>query len=238
MDIDQLANDLPLCHLNLFHNLTEQSFQAQILSLKNDLLDCDDAMVMTRLMAIIASVGDAHTTLIPRVNRYLPFEFYWFAEGLHIIAAAPELQDWLGAKVMAVEDQSTEEVIAAITGILSHENQAFVMSLLPAYLSASELLYGLEICDSTENIQLTLQKSGRKFESAGCPDDQFKRTSGKLCPTGAESAGAAALPPAPRAEHLVHRCKRRTAFMCSYNACRETVGLPDDCSFCRFDGPN
>lgn len=161
-DIDQMASDLPLRHLNLFHNLTKHDFQAQILALKDDLPDCDDAMVMTRLMAIIASVGDAHTTLIPRVNRYLPFEFYWFAEGLHVIAAAPELREWLGAKVIAVEEQSIEVVIDALTGILSHENQAFVMSLLPSYLSAAELLYGLEICDSTENIQLTLQKDGAK----------------------------------------------------------------------------
>lgn len=164
-----MASDLPLCHLNLFHNLTEQDFQAQILALKDDLPDCDDTMVITRLMAIVASVGDAHTTLIPRVNRYLPFEFYWFAEGLHIIAAAPDLKEWLGAKVIAVEDQSIEEVINALTGILSHENQAFVMSLLPSYLAAAELLYGLEICDNTETIQLTLQKSGGNSKELAVP---------------------------------------------------------------------
>lgn len=220
-----MAHDLPLCHLNLFHNLSEPSFRAQILALKNDLPDCDDAMVMTRLMAIIASVGDAHTTLIPRVNRYLPFEFYWFAEGLHIVAAPPELQNWLGAKIVAVEDQPIEAVIEALTGILSHENQAFVMSLLPSYLAAAELLYGLEICDNTENIQLTLQK----------PDEIPKELTVQTISSSSRLESFVrleqALPVLPlyrqrRDQSIWFTDAAPDCIYVQYNACRETLDCP------------
>ncbi len=161
-DIDDLAAELPRLHLNLFHQLPEHAFRSQIRQLKADLFDCDDAMVMTRLMAIIASVGDAHTALMPVVRHYLPFDFYWFEEGLFIVAARPELQNWCGAKVVAIENTPIADVIADLTSILSHENLSFVNAQLPSYLAAVDLLYGLEICDHLDEVRLTLQQADGK----------------------------------------------------------------------------
>ncbi|MBP1757584.1 MAG: peptidase, partial [Firmicutes bacterium] len=161
-DLDWLASELPRKHMDLFHQVTEHAFLAQINHLKADLFDCDNTMVMTRLMAIIASIGDAHTALVPAVNRYLPFEFYWFAEGLHIIGATSEQQDWLGARVIAIESQPIADVIDALSEIIAHENKSFLAAQLPAFLAAADLLYGLEICDHPGTVQLTLMKRDGK----------------------------------------------------------------------------
>lgn len=145
---------------------------------------------MTRLMAIIASVGDAHTALMPVVSRYLPFDFYWFEEGLYITATWPELQNWWGAKVVAIENTPIADVIADLTSILSHENQSFVKAQLPSYLAAVDLLYGLEICDHLDEVRLTLlQAEGKPTElkvatmkQSGRADAMFKLGGGASVP--------------------------------------------------------
>jgi hypothetical protein len=161
-DLDWLASELPRKHVDLFDQVTEHAFLAQINHLKADLFDCDNTMVMTRLMAIIASIGDAHTALVPAVSRYLPFDFYWFAEGLYVIGATAEQQDWLGARVIAIESQPIADVIEALSEIIAHENQSFLTAQLPAFLAVADLLYGLDICGHPGTIHLTLMKSGGK----------------------------------------------------------------------------
>lgn len=164
-DIDQLARELPRLHANVFHHCSEQSFYAQIDQLKSDLPMCDNAMVVVRVMALIASIGDAHTALIPPASHFLPYAFYWFAEGMHIIAARPEYQDDLGSQLVAIEGQPVSLVIDQLTRIIAHENDAYITSHLPSYLTMVDLLYGLEICDSTDSIVLTLQRSDGESES-------------------------------------------------------------------------
>ena len=158
-DIDYLASELPQRHVNLFHHLSEMNFQSQIGHLKACLSDCDEAMLITRLMAIIASVGDAHTAMIPPVNNYLPFDCYWFDEGLHVVEALPEYQSLLGAKIIAVEQQPIMDVIQQLTSIISHENPSFVYAQLPYFFAAADLMYGIEVCDHTDFIQMTLQQA-------------------------------------------------------------------------------
>jgi hypothetical protein len=51
------------------------------------------------MQAIVASIGDAHTTMqLARVPGYqvLPIGFRWYEDGIWAVAAAPEYRDWLG----------------------------------------------------------------------------------------------------------------------------------------------
>lgn len=173
-DIDWLAAELPLRHPNLFHVLPAPAFQARITQLQADLPDCDDAMVITRLMAVTAALGDAHTALIPPVSHYLPLDCYGFAEGLHIVTAPADRPEWLGARILALEGQPIAEVLAALSTIIAHENQSFLLSQLPAYFKAVNLLYGLEICDRLDAVQLTLQARDQSVRSVILPTVRHK----------------------------------------------------------------
>ena len=227
-DIAWLAAELPRRHLNLFHNLPEQTFLDRISRLQAELPECDGAMVITRLMAIVAAIGDAHTTVIPTVNHYLPFEFYWFAEGLHIVAARPEHQEWLAAKVTAIENLPIDEVSAALTGVLAHENKAYVASLLPFYLAAADLLYGLEICDSPDQVLLSLQKQDGTTADLSVPTASLKDWTSSLVRLGAPNAGQTSLP--LYRQHLDQSFwftpVGSDSVYVQYNACREQPDCP------------
>lgn len=223
-DIAWLASELPRRHLNLFHNLPENTFLDSIGKLQAELADCDDAMVTTRLMAIVAAIGDAHTTVIPTVSHYLPFEFYWFAEGLHVVAAQPGQQEWLAAKVTAVEGMPTGKVVSALTSILAHENEAFVASLLPSYLAAADLLYGLEICDNPDQVQLTLQKPAGATADLTVPTVSPKDWSAGLVRLGSTVKGQLPLYRQQPEQSIWLTPDGSDSVYVQYNACREPSG--------------
>jgi hypothetical protein len=238
-DIDGLAAELPRLHLNLFHNMPEQAFRSQIGLLKADLPDCDDAMVVTRLMAIIAAVGDAHTTLIPPVDHFLPFEFYWFAEGLHIIAARPEYQEWLGSRLIAVENQPIASVTESLTRILAHENPSFVASQLPNYLAAADLLFGLGICDNPDQVQLNLRQPDGTIHDLTVPT--VNQRSHKAGSIGLGERTANTLEISRHLELPLYRQHHDRSFWFTplepdavyvqYNACREPSDRPMTAAF-------
>lgn len=158
-DIDQLALELPLKHKNLFFQLPKKHFDSQIQELRGSLEKCDTYMVTAGLARIVASAGDAHTTLLMPARCYLPFEFYWFMEGVYIIAASERYQAFLYGRVTHIDGLPICEVIESLSRIISHENDAFLKSQLPRFLSAADILYGLEIIEELEQVELTLENS-------------------------------------------------------------------------------
>ena len=157
-DIEQLAEELPRLHANLFHQRSEHDFRMDVMQLKTDLPSLDDSMIVVRLMQLIASIGDAHTTLIPPIQHYLPLAFYLFEEGLFVIAAQPEHGDCLGSRVVAIEGVPIEQVMEQVKATLSHENDAFVAAHLPLYLAAADLLYGLAISEAIDAVEITFKQ--------------------------------------------------------------------------------
>lgn len=158
-DIDQLALELPQKHKNLFFQLPKTHFDSQLQELRAGLEQCDTYMVTAGLARIVASAGDAHTTLIMPARCYIPFAFYWFEEGIYIIAASERYKSFLSGRVTHIDGLPIYEVIDSVSRIVSHENDAFLKSQLPRFLSAADILYGLEIIEELEQVELTIENS-------------------------------------------------------------------------------
>ena len=84
-DLDFLATELPKRHKNLFHNISENEFQAQVKELKTKLPSMALDEILVGFMKIIASVGDSHTTLGYRPQQGIPLMLYWFKDGIAIL---------------------------------------------------------------------------------------------------------------------------------------------------------
>ena len=164
-DIDQLALELPKRHKNLFFRLKKKDFDKQIQNLKNNLEDYDNYMTCVTIAEIVASVGDAHTTVTMPIARFIPFEFYWFPEGIYIVDSFNGDKDSLNCKVTHLNGIPMDEVIGRIARIVSHENNSFLKAQLPKYLPAVEVLYGLEIIDEFDEVPFKIEmQSGKVFE--------------------------------------------------------------------------
>ncbi len=163
-DIEQLELELPKQHKHLFFHIKKKDFYKQIKALKNNLKGYDNYMIVAGIASIVASARDAHTTVTMAINRFMPFEFYWFKEGIFIVASICEHAYAQNCRVTHFNGISINEVIDKVERIVSHENDSFLKAQLPKYLPAIEVLYGLEIADGFEHVELTLEKqNGEAF---------------------------------------------------------------------------
>ncbi len=161
-DLDFLATELPKKHKNLYHNLSEAEFQIQIQELKTKLPLMDQNEILVGLMRILASVGDSHTTLGYRPQQALPLMLYWFKDGIAILNTTAEYEEILYGKITSLGGKSIEDVIAALTAIIPHENEAQVKNKIPNVLTDTVILNGMKLIPSQDTASLTvLTVSGR-----------------------------------------------------------------------------
>lgn len=156
-DLEFFRGSLIKNHKNLFFKISEVKFNEMIDKLKEEVesLEYDDMKV--EISRIAAAVGDAHTTVLFPVNKYLPIRFYIFEDGVYIINVSEEYKDLLYKKVEYIGEVPINEVLEDLSNIISHENEFLLKAQLAKYLQAVDVLYGLYICDNKENVTITVE---------------------------------------------------------------------------------
>ena len=155
-DLTQLAAELPGLHKNLFFNQGEKNFNNSILALQKKIPDLDNYQIVMEIAKIVAAIGDAHTMVVLPRQKRLPVECYCFQEGVFITAALVDGTDLLHQQLVAIDGLPIATVIERFTGIISHENQSFLLSQLPGYLVCADILFGLAIAEHIDHIMLTI----------------------------------------------------------------------------------
>src|SRR5665647_1456105 len=116
--------------------------------------------------------------MIPAM-RFIPFEFYWFEEGIFIVAASREYAECMHARITHINGTAIDDVIQRIAEIVPRENPSFLKAQLPKYLSSAEALYGLEIIDDFDKVELTMEGLDGKVQNVmtdTCPSSGFHRS--------------------------------------------------------------
>jgi hypothetical protein len=162
--LDFLYKELPKRHANLYFNINETDYLESIQSLQKALPDLESHEFNVRAAEIVASVGDAHTSVNIPVYYLCPLEFYWFSDGIYCINTSKPYERLLYKKITHIDGMPIELVIEALTRIISHENHSFLKSLLPKYLPAVELLYGLKIAHEVNGLTVAFlnEKEGQE----------------------------------------------------------------------------
>lgn len=157
-DIDYLTNNLEKSHKNLYHSIKKEDFYKQMEELKKNVTELNDSEIKFRLAAIVASVGDAHTSLNLGIdfNKIYPLKLWWFNEDLRVIQAEIENKDILGKKLIKINDIPIKEVFNKVNSIISHENNQWLKVINTQYVLLPELLKAFNI-STEENLNITLQ---------------------------------------------------------------------------------
>lgn len=156
-DIDYLYENLPKVHKNLYHSIKKEDFDKEILSLKNDVPKLKDYEIKCRLAQIVASVGDAHTSLNLGFNNssMYPVELQWFNQDLRVVATDKEHKDLLGKKLISINNLPIDEIMKKVDSLISHENDQWLKVMNVRYAMMPDVLKLLGV--STENsIQISL----------------------------------------------------------------------------------
>ncbi|WP_346916791.1 peptidase S41 [Clostridium sp.] len=172
-DIEFLKENLIEKHNNLFFNISRKEFESRIDKLKSMIGDLDYEEMKVEISRVVASIGDAHTSVAFPANKYLPIKFYWFEDGIYIIRTSEAYKNLLFKKVIAIEDIKIDKILHELSEIISFENEYFLKAQSMKYMQASEVLYGLLISDSMDNIRITTEHHTVKVRTVNISELEY-----------------------------------------------------------------
>ena len=208
-DIDYLKDELIKNHANLFAYIKEDEFNEKIEKLKGMIDELDYEEMKVEISRVVASIKDAHTSLVFPARRFIPLKFYYFNDGVYIIDTTKNYENLLFKKVIAIENVSIEEILKELYNIISFENEYFFKAQSMKYLQIVEVLYGLLIVDYMDKIKITLENG--EYEVLPVSIDELNYTNSKL-PLYARRSS----------ENLWFKYLDNEELYIKYNSCRES----------------
>lgn len=86
----------------------------------------------------------------------LPLRFGWFAEGVFVIAADPAHENLLGARIIAVDGHTPEELADALHAYVGGP-VSLVRELTPNFMTSPAALHAAGLAESPDSVELTLR---------------------------------------------------------------------------------
>jgi len=148
-DLRYFARELPKRHKNLYHAVSQPEFERAVAELDRAIPSLEDHQTIVRMQQIAAMVGDGHTGVhIPRYFKRYPISVYWFGRELRVTAAGDAYRTAIGTRVVKVGDSGIDEVMSRIVTCFpsaENENEWYVLSTSPAFLTVPEALHTLGV---------------------------------------------------------------------------------------------
>ncbi|MCP9234387.1 tetratricopeptide repeat protein [Lewinella sp. JB7] len=162
----------------LFKKVSAEAFDAAVEKLHADLPALDDHEVIVGLARLVALFGYGHTNLWltgwdpgnPYGFRQMPYNLYWFADGVYVQGAHRDYAEAVGARVTHVAGVPVEEALEAVRPVVSVENEQFFKASAVHYLGTPAVLHAQGVIDSLQGeITLTLAREGAPYEVSFAP---------------------------------------------------------------------
>lgn len=159
-DIEYFQKELPKRHKNLFSNVSRDEFMNRTNQLIDNTSQLNNKQVFVELNKIIASVGDAHTSINYWDGYSYPLRFWIFGSDVYVVNADTSLEGMMYSKVLKIDGTDIDLVMEQLTTLISHENESWISAMLPDYLQSPVYLYGLGILQKEEGAVFTVEKDG------------------------------------------------------------------------------
>ncbi len=158
-DLRFLATHLPAVHKNLFFKVTREQFEKQVDELDKRIPTLREDQILVGFAKLVASMGDEHTGIHadPAGLTYLPLGFYWFTDGVFVVAAGDQYRSALRCRVEKIANTDVEQAMSQLASLVAHANDAQVRNAAPSLLSKTQYLTGLGIAEHANKIRLELQ---------------------------------------------------------------------------------
>jgi len=161
-DVDVFARDLPKRHLNAFHHITREQFDAAVEDLRKLTGTASDDEMVTGLMRITAMVGDAHTFVGGyRSEKRIPIAAALFGSDWRVIRATEHSRALLGGRIIRIEDVPIDDVVQRVRTIVAQdETEEYVKSALQSWILSIHALHGLHVIENPRNVRVTVERDG------------------------------------------------------------------------------
>ncbi len=146
----------------VYRQLSKSDFEAAVARLNQQIPTLNDSQIFIEIMKLLKSLGDGHTGVLgppprPEYALALPLQFYFFKEGLFIIASDPKYKELLGAQVLGIGTHTVDEVNKALDQIISRDNEIWPSQVAPYRMRSLALLKALGLNQETSKISLTIR---------------------------------------------------------------------------------
>lgn len=164
-DLNYLVNRADSIHPNLYVNVGRERLQERVNELKEKISFLSDDEIIVELLKIISSIEDGHTRLHGKnlTKKWYPIRIEKFYDGYFITAISKEHPKFIGAKVLAINNQPIESVFEKLNKITPHDNSYGQDYFAPMFLTMNSILSGLHITGPSDDL-LIVQAEGQKEE--------------------------------------------------------------------------
>ncbi|MDU6266294.1 MAG: hypothetical protein E6600_17500 [Anaerocolumna aminovalerica] len=159
-DILFFKQELPKRHKNLFSIITKEEFNYLTDQLIDKIDQINNEQVFVELNKIVASIGDAHTAINIWDGYSYPLQFWVFDGKIYVVNADTSLEEMIFSQVLKIDGVDINIVIEQLTTLISHENESWVLAMLPNYLQSPIYMYGLGILQNENEAVFTVEKDG------------------------------------------------------------------------------
>jgi hypothetical protein len=113
-DLEFLVTELESGHVEPFHSVTREEFEAEAAALAGAVPELSDTEIAFEIQRVVALIGDGHTAAQPdlAVTAY-PIAVESFADGVVVVGTSSDHEDLLGASLVGVHGVPTADVIQA-----------------------------------------------------------------------------------------------------------------------------
>jgi hypothetical protein len=137
-----------------------RNFDQQVAALSAQAGTLDAATFEMGIARAVAAADNGHTNLLGAAWGLtldsIPLRFYWFAEGLFTVKAAPEHADLLGARVRTIAGRTPEELVRSFRSFVGG-NAALARELSIHLMESPGALRAIGVQSSTSSVELALE---------------------------------------------------------------------------------
>jgi len=173
-DLRFFAEQLPKVHMNAFHVMPRERFEAAVRDLDGRIPGLRRTQIVVGFAKLVAMVADGHTHINPASMgvRTYPLRLYSFTDGIYVISASQPNAGIVGGRVVRIGETPIERAYEAIRTIIprERENEMWCRNLGARLLSVPELLDGLDLIKDMENASIVVEKGGREVASVLHPE--------------------------------------------------------------------
>lgn len=170
-DLNLLCETLETGHYDLYANISEEEFQAEREKIARQTLNMTDAEFYWSVRHLLSLVGDAHTAAYPSdyFMSVLPWNIKKFDEGWFILILDKAHEQYLGTRVVAINDIPIDEVVERTRQVVSYEADTWLWQKAPDVLGWKEALEYLDIVEPDEPVLVTVETAQGAEETFELP---------------------------------------------------------------------
>lgn len=167
-DLNEMYNQLPRKHVELFGQMTEAAWAAEKARISENLPELTPAQFYYELRHMAALVGDAHTTVGFGADQYeylraLPFAIGHYAGEWRVLMLEERNSQYMGWQLTAINGVPMDEVFERAKTIISCENDNWARSQLSNTINFIDALQYLGIAEmDADSVTLHMREGDKE----------------------------------------------------------------------------